>query len=122
MASFTIRVGAILIVAGLAGYVLTGATSVTALIPAAIGVALVVLGLVAVRQPDLRPHAMHAAMVVALLGLVGSVGGLVALPGALASGGGVRPAIALRAVMALMLVVYLAVGVTSFIHARRARR
>jgi len=121
MASFSIRVGAILIIAGIAGYILTGAASITALIPAAIGVALVVLGLVGVRRPDLRKHVMHAALLVALIGLAGSIGGLIALPGALAAGEGVRPAIALRAVMALMLIIYLGVGVKSFIDARRAR-
>lgn len=122
MASFTIRIGGILIVAGIAGYVLTGAASITALIPAALGVALVVLGLVAVRRPDLRKHVMHVALLVALIGLAGSISGLVALPGALSAGEGVRPAIALRAVMAVMLLVYLGVGIKSFVDARRARR
>lgn len=122
MASFTIRIGGILIVAGIAGYVLTGAASITALIPAALGVALVVLGLVGVRRPDLRKHVMHVALLVALIGLAGSISGLLALPGALSAGEGVRPAIALRAVMAVMLLVYLGVGIKSFVDARRARR
>lgn len=121
MASFTIRIGALLTALGIAGYVLTGATSLTALIPAAIGVALVLLGLVAHRQPDLRKHVMHVAVLVAVIGLAGSVTGLFALPGALMSGDGVRPAIVLRAAMALLLLVYIALAVRSFIAARRAR-
>jgi hypothetical protein len=121
MASFTIRIGAILIAAGVAAYVLTGATSVTALIPSAIGAGLALLGIVAVRRPDARQHAMHVAMVVALIGLAGSFTGLLALPDML-SGTGVRPSVALRAVMAVMLLVYLGVGLKSFADARLRRR
>ncbi len=121
MASFTIRIGAILTAAGIAGYVLTGAVSPTALIPAAIGVVLVVLGLVGQRQPDLRKHVMHVAVVVAIIGLAGSISGLLALPGALASGEGVRPAVVMRSSMAILLIVYIAVAVRSFIAARGAR-
>lgn len=121
MASFTIRIGAILTVLGVAGYVWTGATSLTALIPSAIGVALVVLGLVAHRQPDLRKHVMHVAVLVAVIGLAGSISGLLALPGALAAGEGVRPAMMLRASMALLLLVYVVLAVRSFVAARRAR-
>ena len=121
MASFTIRIGAILTMVGIAGYVLTGAVSPTALIPAAIGIALVVLGLVGQRQPDLRKHVMHVAVLVAIVGLAGSLTGLLALPGALASGEGVRPAMVMRASMAILLIVYIVVAVRSFILARRAR-
>jgi hypothetical protein len=121
MASFTIRIGAILTAAGIAGYVMTGGVSLTALIPAAVGLVLIVLGLVGQRQPDLRKHAMHVAVVVAAIGLAGSVSGLVALPAALASGGGVRPAMVMRAAMALLLLVYIAIAVKSFVDARRAR-
>lgn len=121
MANFTIRIGAILTAVGLAGYVLTGAVSLTALIPAAIGIALVVLGLVGQRQPDLRKHVMHVAVLVAVIGLAGSITGLLALPGALASGAGVRPAMVMRASMAMLLIVYIVVAVRSFILARRAR-
>lgn len=121
MASFTIRVGVILIAAGIAAYLLTGATSVTALIPSAIGAGLLLLGVVGVRRPDLRRHAMHVAMVVAIVGLAGSFTGLLALPAMLSGGGGVRPSVALRAVMAVMLLVYLGVGIKSFVDARRRR-
>lgn len=121
MANFTIRIGAILTAVGLAGYVLTGAVSLTALIPAAVGVVLIVLGLVARRQPDLRKHVMHVAVVVALVGLAGSISGLLALPSTLAAGGGVRPAMVMRAAMALLLLVYIAVAVKSFVDARRTR-
>jgi len=121
MPSFTMRIGALLTATGLAGYVLTGATSLTALIPAAVGLVLVVLGLVARRQPDVRQHVMHVAVVVALIGLAGSITGLLALPGVLATGGGVRPALVMRAAMAAMLLVYLVVAIRSFVMARRAR-
>lgn len=121
MASFTIRIGALLTVFGLAGYVLTGAASPTALIPAVVGIVFVLLGLVGLRKPDWRKHVMHVAVLVAIIGLAGSISGLIALPGALMSGEGVRPAIIMRAAMALLLLVYTVVAVKSFVDARRAR-
>lgn len=119
MTSFTIRVGVILIIAGSAGYLLTGGVSLTALIPAVVGVLFLILGLVGQRQADLRKHVMHAAVVIAIIGLAGSISGLVALPGALASGEGVRPAVIMRATMAVLLLVYVVVAVRSFVVARR---
>jgi uncharacterized membrane protein len=120
MPSFTIRIGALLVVFGLAGYVITQAASLTALIPAVVGVILVLLGLLGLRQAHLRKHVMHVALLVGVIGLAGSIGGLVALPSALAAGA-VRPAVVLRASMALLLLVYLVIGIKSFVDARRAR-
>ena len=121
MALFTIRVGAILTVTGLAGYVLTRGVSLTALIPSVVGVVLMLLGFVAHRQPDLRKHVMHVAVVVALIGLAGSISGLLALPAVLAAGGGARPAMLMRAAMAILLLVYIIVAIKSFVAARRVR-
>ena len=69
----TIGLGVILIVLGIAAYFGTGRSSITALIPAFLGLALAGLGALALAKPPARKHAMHAAVVVALLGLVGSL-------------------------------------------------
>jgi len=121
VAAITLALGASLIVLGVAGYVLTGAVSVTALIPAAFGVLFVLAGLLA-RSDRWRMHAMHAAVLVALLGFLGSARGLLGL-GKVFDGTAVRPAaIVAQTIMALLMLGYIVVAVRSFIQARKARR
>ena len=121
MAALTLALGASLIVLGLAGYFLTGAVSVTALIPAAFGLVLAVAGLVA-RNDRWRMHAMHAAVLVALLGFLGSARGVLGL-GKVIDGTAVRPAaIVAQTIMALLTLGYIVVAVRSVIQARKARR
>jgi hypothetical protein len=117
MTSTTRLFGLILIVLGVAGYVLTGRTSVTALIPAIFGAVLVVCALVA-RNESARKHAMHAAVAVGLIGALASLGR--AVPAAMA-GDATRPAVIVQLVMAVVLLIYVALGVQSFIAARRGR-
>ncbi|MGE0041732.1 MAG: hypothetical protein AB7H88_14810 [Vicinamibacterales bacterium] len=119
MPSTTRLVGILLILLGLASYMLTGRTSITALIPAFFGIVFVVLAFLG-RQEHLRKHVMHAAVAVGLLGLLATLGRLV--PALAAGGDPMRPAALSQAVMALLLAVYVALGVKSFIDARRARR
>ncbi|MGI9014694.1 MAG: hypothetical protein ACR2GY_10650 [Phycisphaerales bacterium] len=69
----TLALGVILIILGIAAYLGTGRSSITALIPAFLGIALAGLGALALAKPGARKHAMHAAVVVALLGLIGSL-------------------------------------------------
>ena len=116
MASTTIVFGLVLVLLGFAGYFLTGTSSVTALIPAFFGLLLIVMGFVA-RSESARKHAMHAAAMVGLIGLIGAVGSLLASPLSL------RPALAVysQVAMALLMAVFLALCVRSFIAARRAR-
>ena len=78
MPTTTIALGAALIVLGVASYVLTNGVSVTALIPAAFGLLLTAAGMIA-RNDRLRMHAMHGAVVVALLGFLGSFRGLLGI-------------------------------------------
>lgn len=54
-----------------------GRTSVTALIPAFIGIVLALLGVLAGMKESLRKHLMHAAVIVALLGFLAVAGRLV---------------------------------------------
>lgn len=109
--------GLILIVLGIASYVLTGRASVTALIPALFGAILVVCALVA-RNENARRHAMHAAVAIALIGALASLGR--AVP-AVMNGDATKPAVLAQLAMAVLLIIYVVLGVQSFIAARKAR-
>lgn len=113
--------GAILVLLGLAGYVASGAESLTALIPAAIGAILAGLGFGA-RNETLRKHLMHAAAAVALLGVLGTASGVVKAV-SLAFGGTVeRPlAVASQTATAIICLWFLIAAIRSFIAARKAR-
>ena len=117
MTATTRMVGLVLAVIGIASYVGTGRTSWTALIPAIFGVVFLLLAYVA-RNEAARRHAMHVAMVVALVGIAGTASRL--LP-ALAAGQLARPAVLAQLVTTLLLVWYLVKGIKSFRDARRAR-
>ena len=123
MPSFTLRIGVLLVIFGVASYVTTGGVSITALIPSVIGALLAICGLVAIRQDRLRPHAMHVAALLALMGVAGTASALSQLPSLLA-GSGVprRPAVVARIGMAVILLVYLGFSVKSFVDARVRRR
>jgi hypothetical protein len=118
MPSTTRIVGILLMIIGLAGYWLTGRTSVTALIPAFFGIVFVALAYIS-RSEATRRHAMHAAVAIALLGLLGTLGR--AIPAILAGQIG-RPAVIAQVLTGLLLAWYVYMGVQSFIAARRARR
>jgi hypothetical protein len=118
--SITIALGVALIILGLAGYLMTGAASLTALIPAAFGLVIAVLGLIA-RDDRKRKHAMHAAVVVALLGFLGSVRGLLQI-GSVFDGTAARPAaVVSQTIMAALTLGYIATAVRSFVKARANR-
>ncbi len=120
MPRITVVFSVLYIALGLAGYFLTGAVHTTALIPAFIGVVLLVLGLLGSKE-KLRMHVMHAALLIGLLALLGTARSLLKLPAAF-DGTAERPgAVFAQAATAVLSVIYLAVGVRSFIAARRAR-
>ena len=121
MANTTIGFAIALIVLGLAGYFGTGAASPTALIPALFGVLLLLLGLLA-RNPARRKLAMHIAVVVALLGLLGSMRGVLRLPALVAGEPVDRPAaVVAQSIMALLTGIFVALCVKSFVDVRRSR-
>ena len=117
MPSTTRTLGLVLILLGLISYFGTGRVSVTALIPAFFGAVFVILALVA-RSEAARKHAMHAAVALALVGLLGTLARLVP---AIAAGQLTRPAVLAQLVMSVLLIGYIALGVNSFKAARRAR-
>ncbi|PPG37382.1 hypothetical protein [Pseudoclavibacter sp. RFBA6] len=121
MPLLTILIGAALVVTGAVAYFVSDTGSLTALIPAAVGVLLVIAGLIA-RNPKLRKHAIHGALAVALLGALGSLMNVAKL-GDLIAGTAERPgAIISSTIMLVLLVALITAGVRSFIAARRDRQ
>lgn len=121
MPSTSVALGVALIILGLAGYFLTGAASQTALIPAAFGLVIALSGLIA-RDERKRKHAMHAAVVVALLGFLGSIRGLLQI-GDVFDGTAARPAaVVAQTIMAVLTLGYIVVAVRSFVKARMVNR
>lgn len=112
MTKLTLALGGVLIVLGIAAYVVTGAESITAMLPAFLGVPILIAGLVAQAKPDVHRHAVHAALLFAVVGAIGSLGGVF------------RGEFGTAAVVSLLTIVlclaYVAVGVRSFIAARRS--
>ena len=117
MTSTTRLFGLILIVLGVASYVMTDRASVTALIPAFFGAVLVICALIARSEPA-RRHAMHAAVAVGLIGALAALAR--GVPAAL-GGDAARPAVMSQLAMGVLLLIYVALGVQSFIAARKAR-
>jgi len=115
----TMALGSLLFLIGVGFYFGTGATSVTALIPAFLGIPIEIAGVVALRE-RWRKHAMHAAVLVALLGFLGSARGLLSLPALLSGAELARPAaVAAQSITAVLCLVFVGLAVNSFIQARR---
>jgi hypothetical protein len=120
MTALTLIVGAVLTLAGIAGYALSGAASLTALIPSAVGVLLLICGLLA-RNAKMHRYAIHAGLLIALLGVLGSLRNVAGI-GEVFAGTAERPAaVILSTVMLLVLGLYLALGIGSFIKTRRRK-
>jgi hypothetical protein len=115
----TMALGSLLFLIGVGFYFGTGATSVTALIPAFLGIPIEIAGFLALRE-GWRKHAMHAAVLLALLGFLGSARGLVQLPALLRGAELARPAaVAAQSITAALCLVFVGLAVASFIRARR---
>lgn len=121
--------GTLLAVVGVGGYFYTGTSSVTALIPAAFGGMLTLLGILAMAKDSLRKHAMHAAAAIALLGFI--MPAVMALPKiprlitegkVLRNGTDATTAVLIQLSMAVLCLMFVALCVNSFVAARRRRR
>jgi hypothetical protein len=109
--------GRLLILVGLAGYAYgayNGNASWTALIPAIVGLVLMVLGYAAAASEGMRKHLMHAAVVVALLGLIAAAGRLIPRLGEFT----VSAATLSQIAMGVICLVFVVLAVRSFIAAR----
>src|ERR1035437_4068763 len=122
MAKVTLVFALLLIALGLVGFLGTGSMHPTALIPAGIGLALGIFGLLAISPNEGRRKLfMHVNVT---LGLVGFLGGAVeAVRGYLhATSAGLAPdriALASKLTLAGLLLIYVILCVRSFIDARR---
>jgi hypothetical protein len=121
----TIFFGGVLILLGCVGYFGSGSAnpSVTALIPAFLGVPLELCG-VAALNPKFRMHAMHGAVLLGLIGAIAALGRGLMKIGALASDDPTvdkRPVV-LVLTMAALCIVYVALCIRSFIAARKRRQ
>lgn len=122
MPSTSIACGTLLILIGILGAIagqLNGKFSFTALIPAVFGILLALCGFIAWKKESLRKHLMHGALLVALLGLIGTF----MSPGirkAIAEGHiGDGTSFTAQISMAAVCLLFLILGIKSFIDARR---
>jgi len=124
MPKVSIFFGLILILIGLVGYfgalagLFSTGASPTALIPAALGLIVVICGVIGLKSEKARKHAMHVVAVIALLGILGTVTGLLKLP-ALFAGDAERPvAIIAQSLTAITSLVLFGFCFQSFLKAR----
>jgi hypothetical protein len=124
MARLTIGFGVVLMVLGAWGFVGTGSTHPTALIPAYFGLALAWSGALA-NSADAKRRMlwMHIAVSAGLLGFLGS-GVMAVIEVSKAHGGPLAHPIAVesQAAMALICLVFVGLCVRSFVAARRDRK
>ena len=123
MAKLTIVFGVVLVLVGVAGFVLTGSNHPTALIPSLIGVILAVAGgLANTEDAKKRMMWMHIAVVVGLLGFLGTLKSAFDVM-KLAKGADLPHPIAIeeKATTCLVCLIFVAFCVRSFIEARRTR-
>jgi hypothetical protein len=125
MSRLTILFGIVLILLGGFGFVATGSRFPTALIPAAFGAVLAILGFFA-HTPDAKRRMllMHIAVTLGLLGFLGTVKGGIIDYLLMTINGQQFPhpaAVEEKAAMCLLLLVYVVLCVRSFIDARRTR-
>jgi len=107
-------------ITGFAGYIFSqidGHASPTALIPAAFGVLLVIIGMIAKSKENLRMHLMHAAVLVGLLGFLIPAWRLFSKRNDLT----VSLAVLSQAAMSLICLFFVILCVQSFVNARRNR-
>ena len=118
MARTAVATGVLLIVLSLGFAFAGGQFHPTAMIPGVIGLLILICGLLA-RNEDKRKHAMHAALALALLGVLGSLRGAPQWP-ALLSGQPVTSNAPLQQLLLMIICgVFLILGINSFIAARR---
>jgi hypothetical protein len=113
--------GGLFLALGAGAYAMTQAP--TSLIPAGIGVVMIVLARLAAQKEHLRMHLMHGIVLLALVGFLASVSALPKLLQMFSGADVERPTgVIVRSTMALLSGTFVAIAVKSFIDARKARK
>ena len=109
--------GGILVIWGLVAYFMQSADppSITAMIPAFMGAPLLIMGILSERNEANRHHYMHAAMIFALLMVIGGAQGLIDI------GGKSNLAIGSHLILVVLGSIFMTAGIMSFRHARKLR-
>ena len=109
--------GGILVLWGIIAYFMQSSDppSITAMIPAFMGLPLLSLGLLADWNESNLHHYMHAAMVFALLMVLGGVQGLLDIDGKS------QLAIGSHLILVVLGITFMVAGIMSFRHARKLR-
>ena len=109
--------GLILVAWGIIAYFMQSADppSITAMIPAFMGAPLLILGILSERNEANRHHYMHAAMIFALLMVIGGAQGLIDI------GGKSNLAIGSHLILVVLGSIFMTAGIMSFRHARKLR-
>lgn len=116
MPRLTIGLGTLLAVIGVIAYIASGYASWTALIPSILGAIILISGLIGLRNQKIG---IHIALVIAVLGILGTSMNVLQI-GALLAGNAERPmAVATSSITFVLLVIYVIIGIRSFIAARR---
>lgn len=122
MSTLSILFGFLLNLVGLIGFFGTGATHYTALIPCALGLLLILSGIVA-RKEHLRRHAMHVAVLVSFLGFVATASAFAKIPLLLDhTAGDKSPAIIAKIATALLCGIFFVLCLRSFVQARLMKK
>ncbi|MBM3857083.1 MAG: hypothetical protein FJ390_03875 [Verrucomicrobia bacterium] len=122
MSTLSIIFGLLLNLVGLVGFFETGATHYTALIPCAFGLLLMLCGFIA-KKESLRPHAMHVAVLVALIGFLGTVSALGKIPLLFSATADPKAAaIIAKSATALLCALFFVLCVRSFVKARLLKK
>ena len=119
MTSISIICGILLIFIGSVGYgygMSHGNASLTALIPAAFGLLIVLLAAIATAKEGLRKHLMHGVMLIALLGFILTAGRVLMKISSIE----MSPAVVSQLAMAAVCLILMILGGRSFAAARRA--
>ena len=114
----SIYCGGLLIIIAIAGYlygISVGHASLTALIPAAFGLALILLGVIGKAKENLRKHLMHVAVLIALIGCIIPAVRLLRM-----SEFTFNAAVIAQLAMSLVCLAFVVLSVRSFVNARRS--
>lgn len=113
MKIITIGFGILLMLLGIGSYVGTGTSSLTALIPACFGLAILILGLISRPEKGPKNTSLFGAVFLAILALLGSIRGVIDLYRLLTGGEVARPnATVAQGIMAALCLVFIGLAIT----------